>query len=1040
MSESLLEALMQLFALLSDIIQEKEEARTRSLVEFFLTKYYNKEFVDKYLERYDYHLSRYKNDNPSSTKEEVDKTTAKRYLKILDISKQVNKEMEEEPRIILVGLLLNFLKSDSETPEDALSFVGVVAREIQIDETDFKNILKFIIHHPEEVSEKSSLLIIDGNKDVICKGMKHIYNPRQQVSVWVLHIKSTNTFFFRYNGRRNLYMNGNKMEQDRTYVFSAGSIIKTSLMPPVYYGTILEKFIRSEDKNRIVYRAIDIEYKFNADQIGIHQFSFTGRSGQLVAVMGGSGTGKSTLLNALNGNYKLSNGSITINGYNLHEEEEAEHLKGVIGFVPQDDMLIEELTVFENLYYSAKLCFSHFNHDEIVKLVEKALIDFDLVEARDLVVGSPLKKVLSGGQRKRLNIALELIREPSILFVDEPTSGLSSMDSEKVIVLLKRQTLKGKLVIINIHQPASDLYKLIDKLLIIDKGGHIIYNGNPMDAIEYFKNQAHYVNSEERECFACGNVKTEQPLRIIEARIIGPNGKPIRKRKIKPEEWYNLYLDNFEKKFEWKTKGVHQKKEKLPANLYNIPGRLKQFKTFIMRDAIAKFKDKQYLLINFLEAPILAIILSFFTKYIAGVPGDSSAYVFSKNENLLAYLFMSVVVALFLGLNVSAEEIIKDRKLLKREKFLNLSRSSYLNSKIVILFSISAIQTLSFVLIGNSILEIKGLTLSYWAILFSTACFANILGLNISSGLNSVVSIYILIPLILVPQLLFSGVIVNFDKLHKNIASDDYVPIIGDMMASRWSFEALAVNQYMNNDYEAKVYDFEKAISQSSFFSTALIPELVDVNNRCKTAFESNDSLSLNYNTNLLQTEMNRISDEFPLASKTLSINLSNYSLVKYDSLLKALFITKKELNKTYKTYRRLKDDRLETLSRQLGGKDELIKFKEKYYNEALSNKLLKRNELTQIKFTGKHYIQKRHPVYHFPVSKYGRAHFYAPVKNVFGLKIATPVFNVIVMWLSSGFFYFTLYYDLLRKLINLIEKFRLRRIHQQLQRISGQT
>ena len=147
--------------------------------------------------------------------------------------------------------------------------------------------------------------------------------------------------------------------------------------------------------------------------------------------------------------------------------------------------------------------------------MEKALHEFDLVEARDLVVGSPINKILSGGQRKRLNIALELIREPSVLFVDEPTSGLSSMDSEKVMVLLKRQTLKGKLVIINIHQPGSDLYKLIDKLLIIDKGGRIIYNGNPMDAIAYFKQVAHYVNPEERECYVCGNVKTEQPLRII---------------------------------------------------------------------------------------------------------------------------------------------------------------------------------------------------------------------------------------------------------------------------------------------------------------------------------------------------------------------------------------------------------------------------------------------------------------------------------------------------------------------------------------------
>ena len=1036
MSESLLEALMQLFALLSDVLREKDKNRTRSLVEFFLSRYYNKEFVDLYLERYDYHLSNYLQTDAPDNKTEKDKENAERYLKLLDISRQVNHEMEEGPRLILISLLLNFLKSDKEVSEDALAFVGIIARELQIDESDFQNLSTFILKHPEEIEEKTSLLIIDGQRSAPHKDIKHIYHPRQQVVVWVLHVKSTNTFLFRYNGKRNLYMNGSKVEQDRTYVFNAGSIIKTSLMPTVYYGTIAEKFIRSEDKSRIIYRAIDIEYKFNATQTGIHQFSFTGRSGQLVSVMGGSGTGKSTLLNVLSGNYKPSNGTITINGYDLHKEHE--DLKGVIGFVPQDDMLIEELTVFENLYYSAKLCFSHFSHKEIVTLVEKALENFDLVEARDLVVGNPLKKVLSGGQRKRLNIALELIREPSILFVDEPTSGLSSMDSEKVFVLLKRQTLKGRLVIINIHQPSSDLYKLIDKLLIIDKGGYIIYSGNPMDAIEYFKKQANYVNSEERECLTCGNVKTEQPLRIIEARIVGPSGKPIRKRKVKPEEWYNLYLENFEKKFQWKTKGVYKKKEKLPVNLYNIPGRIKQFKTFAMRDMIKKIKDKQYLLINFLEAPVLALILGFCTKYFAGTDSNPGAYVFSKNENILAYLFMSVVVALFIGLNVSAEEIIKDKKLQKREKFLNLSRFSYLNSKISILFLISAIQTLSFVLIGNYILEIRGLNLSYWAILFSTACFANIIGLNISSGLNSAVSIYILIPLILVPQLLFSGVIVNFDKLHKRINSDEFVPVIGDLMASRWSFEALAVNQFMNNEYEQKVYKYDNAMSQSTFFASALIPRLKIINENCYSDLLEHDSLTQLNNLEIIRTEMSIILDDFPELKSSLYIPDNVYDTITYSSINKSLADTKTELNSIYKITRQNKDEMIDKLVKTLGGESQFIHFKDKYYNEGLANALLKKDELQQIEFTGNRFIQKRHPIYQTPISDVGRAHFYSPIKKVFGCHIPTPYFNIIVLWFSTAFFYITLYYDLLKKLISYIERFRLRRINKRLQKISG--
>jgi len=131
---------------------------------------------------------------------------------------------------------------------------------------------------------------------------------------------------------------------------------------------------------------------------------------------------------------------------------------------------------------------------------------------------NPLNKVISGGQRKRLNIALELIREPTILFVDEPTSGLSSVDSEIVMNLLKDLTYRGKLVIINIHQPGSDIYKMFDKIMIIDKGGYQIFYGNPTEAIVYFKYRASLANANEDQCISCGNVNTDQLLQIIEAK------------------------------------------------------------------------------------------------------------------------------------------------------------------------------------------------------------------------------------------------------------------------------------------------------------------------------------------------------------------------------------------------------------------------------------------------------------------------------------------------------------------------------------------
>ena len=613
------------------------------------------------------------------------------------------------------------------------------------------------------------------------------------------------------------------------------------------------------------------------------------------------------------------------------------------------------------------------------------------------------------------------------------------MDSEKVMVLLKRQALKGKLVIINIHQPSSDLYKLIDKLLIIDKGGRIIYNGNPMDAIAYFKKMGHYVNPEERECYVCGNVKTEQPLRIIEARQVNPDGKFVRQRKVTPEEWYEHYIENFEKKFEWKEKRQNDKREKLPPNLYNIPGRWEQFKIYFLRDALSKLKDHQYLTINLLEAPILAMMLGFFTKYISGTDADASLYLFGKNVNLPAYLFMCVVVSLFMGLNVSAEEIIKDRRLLQRESFLNLSRSGFLNSKIVILFIISAIQTLSFVLIGNHILEVQGLTFSYWFILFSAACFANLLGLNISSGLNSVVAIYIMIPLILVPQLLFSGVIVNFDKLHKSIASDEYVPRIGDLMISRWAYEGLAVNQFKNNAFEKHFFATEQAMSEASYRSSLLIPELKKLNETCQYYLKNKHDEELRESSQLLFNELNYITERqvsyFPHMSRFLS-RLKTYDAAAYqqtDSLLNHLKLANQAL---YRTSKRQKDSLYTAMINQYGSKEAFLRFKETYQNEAVEELVLNKRELKQILVTDQTIVQKKHPVFKLPTSNWGRAHFYAPEKRMMGLVIPTPLFNTLVIWLSTGLLYVALYLDVLRRIIRYFETFKLRRMNKKLQRL----
>ena len=741
--------------------------------------------------------------------------------------------------------------------------------------------------------------------------------------------------------------------------------------------------------------------------------------------MGGSGVGKSTLLNVLNGKEKIQSGSIHINGYDIDNPAERSIVEGAIGFIPQDDLLIEELTVYQNLYYNAKLCFNDFTDAQMHEAVEKVLIDLDLFAIKDLKVGGPLNKFISGGQRKRLNIALELIREPSVLLVDEPTSALSSMDSDMVMDLLKEQTLKGKLVIVNIHQPSSDIFKLFDKLILMDKGGYPIYYGNPLDGVVYFKKMSRHVNADESECITCGNVNPEQILQIIEAKVVDEYGKLTRSRKTSVKEWNNLYNENIVSKIEHK-----KEKSNLPKNYFKIPSILKQLLIFTTRDLLSKLTNKQYLIITLLEAPALAVILGYFTKYIGGVPGDPNQYVFSLNENLPAYIFMSVVVCLFLGMTISAEEIIKDRKILQRESFLKLSRFSYINSKILIMFSISAIQAFTFVIIGNSILGIQGLNFSYWLLLFTTSAFANMVGLNISSALNSVVTIYILIPFILVPQLLLSGTIVSFDKLHKSFASFHYVPFSGDVMTSRWAYEALVVRQFKSNEFQKNFFDVEKKMSNATYIKTFWIPELEKLIDEIDKHRQNKETADFNKKVNQLINELNALEPRCPafkyndlpkVKPETFNGKIQENCLY-YLTDVKDVFV--KEYNEaSYK-----KEEIFNALVKELGSKEALDKLKEDYQNNTLADLVLNKKELNKIRETDEGYIQTYEPIYKDPDSNTGRAHFFAPVKIVMGYEIDTFWFNTVVIWITSLFLYIVLLTNGLKKLLDISDRIKIKK------------
>jgi len=537
---------------------------------------------------------------------------------------------------------------------------------------------------------------------------------------------------------------------------------------------------------------------------------------------------------------------------------------------------------------------------------------------------------------------------------------------------------------------------------------------------------SNHVNAEESQCVTCGNVNPEQVLQIIETKFVNQYGKFTGSRRVAPKEWYQLYKENLEKE-----KRIKPKTEKLPESRFSRPGKAKQFQIFTFRNILSKLSNTQYLLVNFLEAPILAVIIGYFTKYISGTLDNPDAYVFAENDNLPAYLFMSVVVALFIGMTVSAEEIIRDARLLKRESFLHLSRFSYLNSKILVLFIISAIQTLSFIVVGNLILEIREMTLSFWLILFTTACLANMIGLNISSAFNSVVTIYILIPLVLVPQLLFSGAIVPFDKLHKKITTSVYVPIIGDLMTSRWAYEALTVEQFKNNPFQKEFFEVDQKMSEASYHSSFLIPRLnLMVENLERNSEKDDEERNNRWRLDILSTELDRLGKrpEVQFVFPVEKLNVDSFSSQVADEAKQYLEYVRSVMEEKLQEVSKERDRVYEALMEKMGSREAVLELRNKNHNRALSDLLLNRNMINKIEITRNRLIRKKDPIYMIPESGTGRAHLYAPVKRLGDKEIDTFWFNIIFIWLTSLALYVILYFDLLKILVNYFEGIRIRR------------
>ena len=809
---------------------------------------------------------------------------------------------------------------------------------------------------------------------------------------------TTGLLIFTYQGKDKVQLNDVPVLSGTYQIWLQSSVLKGKDGKPVYYSSILDTYNskngKAHDKTQAVeFCGRNVNFRFPNSDNGMHNLSFSLHNGELLAIMGGSGTGKTTLLSLLNGTLTPQEGTITINGHNISEPE----AKNLIGYVPQDDLLIEELTVYQNLWFTAKLCFEGMSDEEIDKRVIKTLKDLGLDAAKDLKVGSAINKYISGGQRKRLNIALELIREPAVLFLDEPTSGLSSADTEKVINLLKEQTYKGKLIVVNIHQPSSDVYKLFDRLWLLDKGGYPVFDGNPIDAITFFKEAANYADAETSACPTCGNVNPEIVLNIIDEKALNNSGEISDKRKMSPQEWHELYLSHREKLSAPKV-------SKVPPSDQKRPNALKQFLIFLQRNFKTKITNVQYLCITLLEAPLLALVCAMLTRY-----APPEGYTVMDNKNLVSYFFMAVIVATFIGMSGSAEEIIKDRALLKREKFLRLSYSSYLWSKIVYMAGVSLLQTLLFILVGNMIMGLHGLFWVWWLILFVTALLSNLIGLLLSQCLNSVVAIYISIPILLIPQILLCGLVVSFSDLTPKSKTGN-VPVIGDVIPSRWAFEALAVTSFTDNLYERNFFELDKQKYENQFYNVGFLYELQSQLETMKDEEKQGKEVKPQH--------MEVIHTNLPVI--TAYCEMQPYQGDYSYSSLKQYMKEAETILSTRGNKATLKVDALMASMLRKYGKEEILELKKDNYNIQLEDFVIGAAEKRMLDVVDDVIVPRSGLVFLTPQSKVGRAPFYSSEKILGSWHIKTLWFNMAVMLLMclvvAGFLFADYPGKLLRK------------------------
>ncbi|BDC48814.1 hypothetical protein F183_A11300 [Bryobacterales bacterium F-183] len=524
----------------------------------------------------------------------------------------------------------------------------------------------------------------------------------------------------------------------------------------------------------------------------IENVSLVIEPGELVALMGPSGAGKTTLLDAMNGTRPPTSGHVLYAGRSLYEY--FDYFRNRIGYVPQDDIMHTQLTVYEALYYTAKLRLPAGTSAEYIeKRIEAALRAVSLYETatpanpvpvQHRLIGYPGKKGISGGQRKRVNVAMELLSDPTVLFLDEPTSGLSSTDARNVVKSLRELANKGKSIVVTIHQPGYDVYEKFHCLAMMSNHkdpaltdeqrastampvGRLVYYGPAEGAFPFF----------EAEKPAAPGAST---MRLPDDFFDGMHKRSL-------EHWKQKYDNDAASP---KARYVVQRQGKVPERQKRariervVKHRFGQLMTLASRLLLIKRKDAFQLWMMLLTPLVLGGLIT----ALHPVQNTEDFALWSRFVSRLGSAhFLMVVSAMWFGCNNAVREIVGERAILKRERMVNLSLLSYVGSKLAVLSVICLLQCLLLLSIVKMGAGLEAAFVPTLVALFLTSMAGIGLGLCVSAIAPTNETAVVSLPMILLPMIILGGGILPLHSLRDNVPALGYVA--DTVVPTRWAFE-----------------------------------------------------------------------------------------------------------------------------------------------------------------------------------------------------------------------------------------------------------